>query len=96
MRSGWTGWLLSSWAMASILSSFATGVHQLGRHQLGDAALDPSRRWALRGNESVGGGGHPSGMSERKTGGTDTRPAWGFWFLMKGPLADVDPQAHLR
>ena len=35
------------------------------------------------GNESVGSGGHPSGMSETKTGGTDTRPARGSWFLFK-------------
>jgi hypothetical protein len=34
-------------------------------------------------------------MSETKTGGTDTRPAGGSWFLMKVPPVDVVPQAHL-
>ncbi len=44
---------------------------------------------------SVGSGRHDSGMSENQAGGTDTRPALGPWFLTKGPLVDVDPQAHL-
>jgi len=35
-----------------------------------------------------------AGLSENQAGGTDTRPALGPWFLTKGPLVDVDPQAH--
>jgi hypothetical protein len=46
-------------------------------------------------NESVGGGLHPSGMSEMKTSGIDTRSGLGR-FLMRGRLVDVDLQGHLR
>jgi hypothetical protein len=64
-------------------------------HPVGRGCLGRQLFVALR-DQGVGSSGHPGGMSETKTVGTYIRPSWVPWLLTQGPMADVDPEAHLR